>query len=160
MLLLPMLIFKIFNYSRLLCYGIGSTGQTESLSITGGAGGDTITSGSGDDIINGAGGADIITGADGIDTISLGSSDNASDVIIFSKASSLTGMDIIQQFNAGASNGDILKYIGNLTDQKVLQIHQMDQMDQINLLNADFVTNAKNSSLDITHLSSRIYNML
>ena len=128
------------------------TGQTESLSITGGAGGDTITSGSGDDIINGAGGADIITGADGKDTISLGSSDNASDVIIFSKASSLTGMDIINQFNAGATNGDILKYIGNLSDVESSANTTNGSDGNDDLLNADFVTNAKNSSLDITHL--------
>ena len=79
---------------------IDLTGQTESLTITGGAQADTITAGSGDDIINGAGGADIIKGAGGIDTISLGGSDSASDIIIFDASS---GMDIIQQFTAGAT---------------------------------------------------------
>ena len=77
------------------------------MSITGAAGNDIITAGSGNDIITGAGGADTITGAGGLDTISLGSSDSASDIIIFSSSS---GADTIQQFNAGASNGDIMKY--------------------------------------------------
>ena len=45
----------------------------------------------------------------------LGSSDSASDIVIFNSSS---GMDIIKQFNAGSSNGDILKYTGNLNDQE------------------------------------------
>ena len=128
---------------------IDLTGQTESLTITGGAQADTITAGSGDDIINGAGGADIIKGAGGIDTISLGSSDSASDIIIFDASS---GMDIIQQFTAGATNGDILKYIGNLTDSESSANTSTGSDNTDNLLSADFVANAKNSSLDITHL--------
>ena len=125
------------------------TGQTEGLTITGGAQGDTITSGSGDDTIDGAAGADTITGAAGTDTISLGNSDSASDVIIFSASS---GMDIIKQFTAGASNGDILKYIGNLTDSESSANTTTGSDNTDNLLSADFTSNAKNSSVDITHL--------
>ena len=84
------------------------TGQTEGLTITGGAGNDIIIAGSGNDIITGAGGSDTITGAGGSDTISLGSSDSASDIVIFSASS---GADIIQQFNTGSSNGDILNIL-------------------------------------------------
>ena len=61
-------------------------------------------------------------------------------------------MDIIQQFTAGATNGDILKYIGNLTDSESSANTSTGSDNTDNLLSADFVANAKNSSLDITHL--------
>ena len=120
------------------------TGQTEGLSITGAAGGDIITAGSGNDIISGAGGADTITGAGGADTISLGSSDSASDVIIFNSTS---GMDIVKQFTAGSSNGDIMKYTGNLSDQEssANTTNGSDGTDY--LVNGDFVINSKKSTL-------------
>ena len=61
-------------------------------------------------------------------------------------------MDIINQFNAGATNGDILKYIGNLSDVESSANTTNGSDGNDDLLNADFVSNAKNSSLDITHL--------
>ena len=56
----------------------------------------------------------------------LGSSDSASDIVIFNSSS---GLDIINQFNS--VNGDIMKYTGNLSDQ-LLQIVQMAQMVLMN----------------------------
>ena len=116
------------------------TGQTEGLSITGAAGGDIITAGSGNDIISGAGGADTITGAGGADTISLGSSDSASDVVLFNSTS---GMDIVKQFTAGSSNGDIMKYTGNLSDQESSANTTNGSDGTDDLVNGDFVINAK-----------------
>ena len=115
------------------------------MSITGGAGNDIITAGSGNDIITGAAGADTITGAGGLDTISLGSSDSASDIIIFSSSS---GADIIQQFNAGASNGDIMKYTGNLTDRGTPENVTIGSDSTDDLLSADFNINATHQSLN------------
>lgn len=61
-------------------------------------------------------------------------------------------MDIIQQFTAGATNGDILKYIGNLTDAESSANITTGNDNNDDLLSADFSFNATNSSLDITHL--------
>ena len=64
----------------------------------------------------------------------------------------LVASNIINQFNAGASNGDILKYIGNLSDVESSANVTTGSDSNDDLLSADFVSNAKNASLDITHL--------
>ena len=98
---LMMLLFKMFKQLHLNASGtnVNLTGQTEGLTITGGAGNDIITAGSGNDIIMELVVQIHITGAGGSDTISLGSSDSASDIVYFNSSS---GSDIINQFNAGA----------------------------------------------------------
>ena len=57
-------------------------------------------------------------------------------------------MDTIKQFTAGASNGDIMKYTGNLSDQESSANTTNGSDNTDDLLNDDFVINAKNSSLD------------
>ena len=52
-------------------------------------------------------------------------------------------MDIINQFNAGATNGDILKYIGNLSDVESSANTTNGSDGNDDFLNADFVSNAK-----------------
>ena len=69
--------------------------------------------------------------------------------MIFSASS---GMDIIKQFNAGASNGDILKYTGNLSDVEGTANTSNGSDGNDDLISADFTVNTTNSSLDITKL--------
>ena len=144
---------KIQNIQILTLNSAGSnvnlTGQTEGLTIKGDDGDDEIISGSGLDIIEGGKGLDTITGSGGADTIKLGNNDGKSDIIIMGISD---GMDLIEQFKAGATNGDIFKYTGNLTDVESSLNSSNGTNGSDEILSVDFLNQSKNSSLDVSNL--------
>jgi Ca2+-binding RTX toxin-like protein len=82
--------------------------------VSAGAGADTITGGDGADSIYGGFGADSITGGSGIDVLDLGSGDAAIDTVVLGVANS--SRDVIYAFNAGATNGDLLKVVSGISN--------------------------------------------
>ena len=144
---------SIQNIQKITLNASGTTvnldGQTEGLTISGGNGNDNITSGSGSDIIDAGSGSDIIYAKVGSDTISLGNNDNATDTVIMDITD---GLDLIKQFKAGSTNGDIFKYTGNLNDVESSQNLSNGSNNTDEILSGDFISQSKNASLDIVNL--------
>lgn len=81
-----------------LWFDISGTAGNDTL--TGGAGADTITGGDGNDTITGGAWSDDLFGGDG------------SDTFVFAATQALNGIDMINDFTAGAADGDILDFEG------------------------------------------------
>lgn len=90
-------------------------------SITGSTGGESLVGSANADTISGGSGADSLTGGSGADQISLGSSDGATDTVIYTASgqtgtgvfvdgNSTTAMDVISEAQAG----DIIKLWSNV----------------------------------------------
>lgn len=82
---------------------------TDAVTINGGSGTDSIIGGAGADSITGGEGADTIIGGGGNDTIVLTETTSASDTVVFAATAAANGKDTITNFQAGSSNGDVLK---------------------------------------------------
>lgn len=87
--------------------GVTFTGSGSVDTISGGNGVDTINAGGGADVIADGAGADRIVGGGGNDVINL-ANDSASDRIVFEATATANGVDDINTFTAGNTNGDIL----------------------------------------------------
>jgi hypothetical protein len=88
-------------------------GGVSADNLTGGAGADELTGGSGSDTLSGGAGADTLSGGAGNDTIDMGASDSASDTYTSLAGSGTSNIDTIQNFNAGATVGDIIALRGS-----------------------------------------------
>ena len=91
---------------------IDSSGDTDGVSVTGGAAVDTIVTGSGADILVGGAGADLLTGGVGVDTYTGGA---GADIFIIADADAAitgagVGADKIADFNIGGA--DVIRFGG------------------------------------------------
>jgi hypothetical protein len=83
-------------------------------SVTGSSAANTIIGTSQADTFDGGGGIDTITGGIGNDTYSTGASDAANDIVVIAFATD--GVDIIQDFNFGASGDTLQLTLGSVVN--------------------------------------------